>query len=73
MKTVIVYDAPEETTFYLMEGDFSHLEGVIGNTGEYDEVLEEEVMCLDFGDSISTKEVKEYILSGADLVHIGVI
>ena len=45
MKTVIIYDQCFErpVSFYIVEGDLSHLNGVYGNHCNYDEKLQNEL------------------------------
>jgi hypothetical protein len=57
MKTVIIYDQVFEQpiSFYVVEGDVSHLDGVYGNSAANTEAQENELYAIVFNEDWSQK------------------
>ena len=77
MKTVLIYDTLEaEITFYVVDGDRSHLNGKYVNSVDTSEKDSDEICELVFDENWNTKEsLKEFpvdeVKNGALVVVVG--
>ena len=73
-KTAVIWETTEQTELYVVDGNFTHLEGVIVNCPQNaeDEAKEEECSCfLESAEKCTTEDFKNAILEGAHVVRCG--
>lgn len=78
MKTIIIYDQvyEEPISFYIVDGDKSHLDKVYGNHTGFSEKLQDELFALVFNEDWTHKEALaqfpiEEALNGAKVIVCG--
>tara|TARA_R110000851_G_scaffold310444_1_gene470266 strand:- start:194 stop:433 length:240 start_codon:yes stop_codon:yes gene_type:complete len=72
-KTAVIFEfVPENTKFYVVDGDFSHLNGVMVNVDDYSELTEECAEFIPTGQKeLTIQDIKQAVLDGAELIHCG--